>query len=59
MDWPRKCERGDACNLEICEHNLGFCIEQPLFAEEKNRDVCKWCEGKKSSIKKPEAIKKQ
>lgn len=32
LDLQQRCERGDAYNLEICEHSLGSCTEQPLFA---------------------------
>jgi hypothetical protein len=32
MDLQQKCEKGDVYILEICEHSLESCIEQPLFA---------------------------
>ena len=34
MDLLQIYEKGGVCSLEICEHNQGFCIEQPLYAVE-------------------------
>jgi len=31
-DLQQKCAKGDVYILEICEHSLESCIEQPLFA---------------------------
>ena len=32
MDLQQIYEKGGVCNLEICGHNQGFCIGQPLCA---------------------------
>lgn len=37
MDLPQIYEKGGVCNLEICGHNQGFCIGQPLCAAEEDR----------------------
>jgi len=37
MDLLQIYEKGGVCSLEICEHNQGSCIEQPLFAAQEDR----------------------